>query len=606
MALSNLLAPRHQVQTSQGQPLAGGLVYLYLPGTTQAIPTYTTGERVTQNAFPVRLSSSGRAEIWVAQDCDMVITDRNGNTVITQDNCNPGDIGMDVSGLIPNGSFELDSDADQLPDSWDLTLYTGGTGILTSVEQTDGLFSFRFTAASAAGGGSLTTSDFFPVNGTDDLVVKWDMRSNTGTLNQIVRISWYDASFAFISSDDVYDSAASPTVWTTFELPQAPPGTARFAKLTLIGIEVGTGPGSTWFDRVSAYYPTAPIDIGVFGNVTVQLNEIITTNANGALRIEPNGTGALNLGSVTGGLASTIIYYNALKAAGWEVDGYHYLYAPENGTTAASSPITSDLVFQSQNNNSIGSIGYEGTNVLQLINFSRGGDLNVIAVTAAGVLRTMIKLDPDVGVTIQDAAGVVAITTDAGGANLYSSGTLMAETVAAASGGLRVNNLSTGTGLERVLTVSDLSNEYGSVRGDIPSVNNTLGDAAGMGVTLLADHTYAVEGLLLFTNANATPDVQFRFTTTDAHQDDVVDYLIFSQATPAVLDARISLLTTDTVLAQIAATDIIAVHVTGAIFTHATNAPTVQCQFSQQTTDANATTFLEGSFLKYTDLGFST
>jgi len=589
MALNNLLSPRQQVQTSKGQPLAGGSVFLYLPGTTTFIPSFMSSNITAQNPYPVPLSSSGRAEIWVTRDCDMVITDRNGNVVVTQDNANPGAVGQDVSGLIPNGSFEIDTNGDGLPDGWDIIDYTNSTNLLDSTTQTDGVYSWRFTAADANGGGNITTSDFFPVNGVNNLTVTWDMISSITGLNNIVRVSWYDATLAFISSDNLYNTTTPPLVWTTFQVSQAPPPTARFAKLNLFGVEVGTGPGSTWFDRVSAAYPA--LGSGIFDNITIQNNEIISTNTNGEITIEPNGTGELQLGSVTGGLGTTTVYYNALPAAQWNQAGYTFLFGSANANPATGDAVTNAISFSTQDSNFSATVGLEGTNDFLVQNFHSGGDLLFKARTTGAAIRQMLLLSADTGTTLY-----------------HTAGTSIAQSLAAASGGLQVNNTLTGAGLERVLTLSDLPpayvtpDQYGRVAADIPSVNDTLANAVGMGVTLAANTRYAIEGFLQFTCANATPDVKFLFTTTDAHQGDNLTYIHSSNDSPTAFTLISEWLTTTNTFIPIAATDTITVYVKGYIQTHASNAPVVQFQFAQNVTDANATSLLEGSWLSYTDL----
>lgn len=255
MALNNLISKFQPVVNSQGKPIAGGSVYIYEPGTTTFIKSYMDSGLVSENEQPVPLSGSGRAEVWITRDCDIRIEDRNGNLIVTADNANPDSFGDgESSGLVPNGSFEIDSNVDDIPDGWTLTSETGSDNEIDSTESTDGANCFRFTST-GNGGGSLTTTDFFPVNEVSPLRVSFDIRSTVAGVNNIVRVEWYDVSQVSISNTDVYDSVSNPTTFTNNLLDATPPANARYAKLKLIGIDPGVAiSGSTYFDRVAVFY----------------------------------------------------------------------------------------------------------------------------------------------------------------------------------------------------------------------------------------------------------------------------------------------------------------------------------------------------------------
>lgn len=70
-----------------GDPLAGGLVYAYIAGTTTPQATYTTAAGSTANANPVVLDSNGRAAIWLDPTLSykLVIKTSAGVTIKTVD-----------------------------------------------------------------------------------------------------------------------------------------------------------------------------------------------------------------------------------------------------------------------------------------------------------------------------------------------------------------------------------------------------------------------------------------------------------------------------------------------------------------------------------------
>lgn len=460
MALKNIIAPRQQVQNSQSKAVAGGNVYLYQPGTTSFITSYQDSGLVQPHSNPVRLSGSGRANIWITQDCDLRVEDRNGNLILEELNANPDAVGVDQGGgLVPNGSFEIDSDADTIPDGWTLASELGATNAIDTSQSTDGGQSFRFTS-SGNGGGSLTSTDFFPVNDTDNLSVAVDMFASIATVLNIVRVEWYDISFVSISNSDIYSSTANPLTFTTQNLLATPPANARFAKLVLIGGDPSVAiAGSSWWDNVSVFYPA--IVAGVFDNVTIQNNQIITTNVNGDLELGANGTGAVNISQANP--VTLADAKNALNlgtddpandphlALGLGAAGVTILQAKATGTTAvdtldlqplggqlrmgqqtgtdgdtvdfyqnafqvgqfdlnkltiasqtAGDPTVPDfipiqLVLTDQDfGEEYGRIGFDGVDAaLSIKNFAEGGDIRLIGQATGGGENTILQADPD-------------------------------------------------------------------------------------------------------------------------------------------------------------------------------------------------------------------
>lgn len=481
MALNNIIAPRQAVQNRQGKPVAGGQVFLYEPGTTTFITAYSSPDLVTPLTQPIRLSGSGRSNIWITRNCDMVITDRQGNTVLTEDDANPDALGGEQSGgLVANGSFEVVT-TPPVPDSWAAVNEAGSTNAVDNTESTDGLNSYRFTS-SGVGGGSLTSQDFFPVNAVDQLRVNFDLFSTVAAVQNIVRVEWYDVTFISISNTDVYDSTANPAAWTEFNLVATPPALARFAKIKLIGIDPGVPlAGITYFDRISAFYPT--VVSGIFDNITIQDNEIISTNLNGEIALKPNGAGPVNIFS-TGVVDLTDVenplnISNLLDPASnphlaFDADqiqakaddtnaatlninplgGIVNLYANAflrlvtlaGGLVAIRSDADTDaeqrrLLFQHQDGTDRAWIGHNGDDVLVIVNSIDSGLVRLHGRNSGSALRALIEGDPDTAVDIYHPL----------------SDAVVARTLTPAAGGLSANNTLTGAGLERVLTESDIS-----------------------------------------------------------------------------------------------------------------------------------------------------
>ena len=413
MGLRNILAPRQQIQTAAGDPLAGGKVFLFEPGTTTFVTSFRDSGLVTPHTNPVRLSGSARANVWVTRDVDMFVVPRTNvsdlipsNPVISELNANPDSLGADESGgLIANGSFEIDANADLIPDSWVLASEVGATNQIDATESTDGAQSFRFTS-SGVGGGSLTTENFFPVNDVDPLRVNIDLRSTVAGVRNIVRVEWYDVSQVAISNSDPYDSTANPAVYTTQNLSVLPPVGARFAKLRLIGVDPSVLlAGSTYFDRCSVFYPA--VVTGVFDNITVQDNEIVTTNLNGDLNFRPNGTGA------------TVVDFNGNPVLRSRVDGIEVVSAGDGDQTVPDA-VLARTVFQSQNGNRYGFIGYNTGSIMNVQNEAYGARVDISGSDLAGAARNMMTLDPVGNINLFNNAIQRLQISGSGNINLYS------------------------------------------------------------------------------------------------------------------------------------------------------------------------------------------
>ena len=83
---SMLLYPKFRALDSNGDPLSGGLVYTYEPGTTTAKTTYSDVDLTAANANPVVLDSNGEANIYLDGEYKIVLKDSDEVTLWTVDN----------------------------------------------------------------------------------------------------------------------------------------------------------------------------------------------------------------------------------------------------------------------------------------------------------------------------------------------------------------------------------------------------------------------------------------------------------------------------------------------------------------------------------------
>lgn len=90
VSLSPYAGAGAQFFDNNGAPLAGGLIYTYIAGTTTPVTTYTSSAGATANANPITLDSAGRtpAQIWLTagNSYKFILQTSAGVTIKTDDN----------------------------------------------------------------------------------------------------------------------------------------------------------------------------------------------------------------------------------------------------------------------------------------------------------------------------------------------------------------------------------------------------------------------------------------------------------------------------------------------------------------------------------------
>lgn len=160
--------------------------------------------------------------------------------------------GMGDNGVV-NGSFELDADANGVPDTWTLSAYPGGSGAIDATVQAHGLNSFKFVHPGGAGnGGGYLRSDYIRCSQYKSEVLSLLLWASASTVKNMILIRYYTAAKVFISSTTVYSSILNNSTPTAVLGGFTPPATARWFTVDLIGGYTDTAvAGSIWFDSVS-------------------------------------------------------------------------------------------------------------------------------------------------------------------------------------------------------------------------------------------------------------------------------------------------------------------------------------------------------------------
>lgn len=286
-------------------------------------------------------------------DVDSPVTQELVQALVDRDDANNADIGT-LAGLdIQNGSFEIDSDANGIPDAWDLSLFTGGTGVLDTSIVYHGNKSFKFNHPGGAGnGGGQLTSEFFPVSTGESWQITFALKSSVAMKNK-VHILTFDRNQASIGETTVFNDTSTRN-WGTLQSTFTNPSSCTFIKVRCIGGTTDVdAAGDSFFDDISVNMK--PIIGSTAGSYVVsQSSEKRGSNNSdaGGVKLKEMKTG------MTGGLK---IHYQASFGGGITVGGSGLVNINRNGTviTGTSSTLgfsgttgtTVGLVYTTHSNN---------------------------------------------------------------------------------------------------------------------------------------------------------------------------------------------------------------------------------------------------------------
>jgi hypothetical protein len=228
---------------------AVGVIFLLKPDFTNTSDAAT----LKLNGLSAVTIRKNRTQLLAAGD----ITTDEYNIIISNGThfvlVNPASAGQgNYDGTVPNGSFELDSDSDSVPDEWVKTLpWPGGSFAIEGTDVIHGAKAIRFThpGGSGNGGGYITSKNFIECTEKRLLILKWLHKSSVAGMLDKVEVIFYDRVKAQIGSPTVaYTSTTNPTTWTEQSAVITPPSTARFFKIQITGgdVSVTTGGTSYW------------------------------------------------------------------------------------------------------------------------------------------------------------------------------------------------------------------------------------------------------------------------------------------------------------------------------------------------------------------------
>lgn len=243
-----------------GNPLSGGKLYTLIAGgsITDLKATFTDQEATTEHANPIILNSRGEPDtgggiFWASGLYKVVLKTSADVTVWTEDDFDAqvtDDAGPTVN-LIPNGSFETDTDGDSNPDNWTLSDATLATIIRAVDQQKHGAASLK-GISTGAGSGYATSAAFVAIDDRNDLEVSFEGRVSVNTLNMRVRVYWYDEDEVALgtpSTDAFSGTLTAADTWYEKRVRVTPPAGARLCKTECYPV-TNAITGNAWIDNL--------------------------------------------------------------------------------------------------------------------------------------------------------------------------------------------------------------------------------------------------------------------------------------------------------------------------------------------------------------------
>lgn len=256
-----------------------------------------------------------------------------------------------VGNQILNGSFELDSDSDGVPDNWTPEAYAGGTVSIETTAPDHGAKALKFVhPGGASNGGGYADSDYLEVSELETNTIRFIHWASAAGMKNKVQIRYFTKAKIELgagSPADVYNSTSNPTSPTQFVYQFTPLATARYIKVRVIGGYTDTNvAGSAYFDgiRIDPALITARI-------VDAQITQAKLKTSTGAVSTTASGSPAYAHLTLPGGeygfwpqvkVSSsvadetvTIMYSSGLLAAPTSYTTLIHMGVPDGYTTYA-------------------------------------------------------------------------------------------------------------------------------------------------------------------------------------------------------------------------------------------------------------------------------
>ena len=384
--------PKFQAIDSNGDPLSGGLLYTYAPGTSTPKAAYTDKDCATPADNPVVLDSSGEANVYICAEYKFVLKTSAGTTLWTIDDINEA---------------TTVSLADNTAEAWALK---EGSNTYITIATTDGAELITFAQNVTFAGitipdlGTVTTADIN--GGTVDGVVIGGANPQDGTFDVVsVTESLLTHQGADVASGSALDVTGAGNFFdvtgTTTVTSIASKGVGSFVVLEFDGVLTLTHHATDLILPGAANITTAAGDVGMFYEYAsgdwrcVSWEPAdgagVATASGGVVQIVNTQDGAVSTGTTTLPADDTI-------PQNTEGDEYMTLAVTP---TSASNKLKIDVVFNYSHNN------YNDVTTVALFQ-----DSTAAAIAAAGSEHAAtINLPGQVIFTYWMTAGTTSSTT---------------------------------------------------------------------------------------------------------------------------------------------------------------------------------------------------
>lgn len=240
-----------QLFDNNGDPLSGGQVETYEAGTSTPKQTFVDADETSVNTNPVILDSAGRADIWLDEGAyKFILKDSSGNTIATVD-----DFSGDAAGAIVTYYVTSNLDLTSIYDN--ANVIGDGTFTVNLLPVADAEDGFQFRVYNEGSG-----------------VITIDPNS-TETINNATTIDIPAASWA-----QIY---CTGTEWFALNI-----GTLALQDADSVDIDGGAIDGVTL--GTNSAVTEAQVD-----NININGNTIRSTDTDGDLVIDPNGSGVVDV-----------------------------------------------------------------------------------------------------------------------------------------------------------------------------------------------------------------------------------------------------------------------------------------------------------------------
>lgn len=174
-----------------------------------------------------------------------------------------GGSGSSSVGELLNGSFENDTDADDVPDEWEETAGSGCANTFDTTTPAHGKKAWKFTTPGSVDN-YLTTKNYILCSDDIRFVMSFLLKVSTASAAAKVQILFWDKDDSALATATLYDEATSnPTSWTRSICGTMPPTGAVRCKIRLYGgTTADSTAGDIYFDGVEILETASGIVVG--------------------------------------------------------------------------------------------------------------------------------------------------------------------------------------------------------------------------------------------------------------------------------------------------------------------------------------------------------